>query len=84
MFCNICGKQIPSYHVGDFFPDSQCLFYGNHPNEIVNHYPVVNPLCCQGPLKNDCEHCYCQRETVYQGKPVEHKKCCQCGDRKVL
>lgn len=85
--CNTCGKQIPSYHVGDFFPDSQCLYYGNHPNTVIVPSPVIPPyMPWPAPpfynSKEHCDHCYCKKETV--NKTNDHKKCCQCGDRKLL
>jgi len=40
------------------------------------------------PIHNNCEHCFCQDEIVYQGgisttgSGIPHKRCCMCSTRR--
>ena len=87
MTCQICGKEIPSYSIGDFFPESQCLCYGNHPN-MIN--PISSSIVWNTPPQiKQCEHCYCREIKVNENGiessyGIKHKKCCMCGNRKLV
>ena len=80
MKCNICGREIPTYTVGDFFP-WQCT---GHCTPIIPTPPVSIPTWYEP--KEYCSHCMCKRcdSNGTEVKDGDHKKCCMCGYRKLV
>lgn len=84
---NMTRDRTYTYEIGDF--TIQCPVCGiqiwhNSPHECISRHPVpyIPPLNTRWyNLKEHCEHCYCQKETVLN---VPHKKCCMCGHRKAV
>ena len=74
MICQICGRSIPTYTVGDFFP-WQC------PGHTGGNYPNILPDSVY-PTKH-CDHCYCKKdfEMTEEWKKMPHKVCCNCGNK---
>lgn len=72
MSCRICGKPIPSYTVGDFFP-SQCMGHNDPDRTYQPPVPIYQPH-----LK-PCDHCYCKKS-----EDKGHKICCNCGNRQKI
>lgn len=76
-YCAICGKEIPTYSFGDFFP-WQCLGH-SYPVNSPSTFGFGSVIYVETTKK--CEHCYCREEEI-DGK--KHKKCCMCGNRKLI
>lgn len=53
-----------------------------------NNCPALKPPIHFPPIwkyneKNNCEHCYCKKETYCSGcEKLEHWKCCNCGNKR--